>query len=250
MGRIASGFYVALGLLLASCASGPRVVPEPAKNAAGYAVGYLAAPPDARAFLAQPPADGSLLQQGELAEVVAKNADKGARFAQAVADDKIDPFAAFAAPFGKTLSAAETPSLARVLARVDTDIADAYDPAKEAFGRSRPFLEAPSIGICVGGEWRAKIGATKSYPSGHAAYGWAWALILAEMVPEKGDLLLARGRDFGDSRIVCGVHYPSDVAAGRVVASAIVARLDDDAIFRRDRALARQELRRALGLRP
>ncbi|HEX8056091.1 MAG TPA: phosphatase PAP2 family protein, partial [Novosphingobium sp.] len=82
-----------------------------------------------------------------------------------------------------------------------------------------------------------------SYPSGHSALGWGWALVLAELAPEKADAILQRGRDFGQSRLVCNAHWASDVDAGRLVAAATVARLHADPVFTADLAAARQELR-------
>jgi acid phosphatase (class A) len=46
-----------------------------------------------------------------------------------------------------------------------------------------------------------------SYPSGHTAIGLAWALILCELFPENANLILDRGRAFGESRVVCNVHW-------------------------------------------
>lgn len=84
--------------------------------------------------------------------------------------------------------------------------------------------------------------ATRSYPSGHAAIGWAWGLVLAELAPERAPALLARGRAFGESRAVCGLHHPSDVAAGRDIAAGVVARLHADPVFRADMERARSAM--------
>jgi len=64
-----------------------------------------------------------------------------------------------------------------------------------------------------------------SYPSGHSAVGWAWALILSEISPAQTDAILARGRVFGESRNVCNVHWHSDVVQGRSMGASTVARL-------------------------
>ena len=80
-----------------------------------------------------------------------------------------------------------------------------------------------------------------SWPSGHAMLGWTYALLLAELVPEQADAVLLRGRQFGDSRVVCGVHYPSDVEAGRAVGAALVARLHAEPQFVADMAAAKAE---------
>ncbi|HUD31195.1 MAG TPA: phosphatase PAP2 family protein, partial [Novosphingobium sp.] len=81
-----------------------------------------------------------------------------------------------------------------------------------------------------------------SFPSGHSAVGWGWALILAEVVSDRADAILQRGKDFGDSRLVCNVHWASDVDAGRLMASATVARLHAAQQFRADITAARAEI--------
>ena len=70
--------------------------------------------------------------------------------------------------------------------------------------------------------------------------------------PGQADAILARGRAFGQSRVACNVHWLSDVEEGRLMASATVARLHDDAAFRADLAAARAEIAsaRAKGLGP
>jgi acid phosphatase (class A) len=91
-----------------------------------------------------------------------------------------------------------------------------------------------------------------SYPSGHTSFGWAAALILAEVASEQGQALLTRGREYGESRIVCAVHYPSDIAGGQLIATAVVARLHADPEFNKDLDCAQQEHAAALksGARP
>ena len=91
-----------------------------------------------------------------------------------------------------------------------------------------------------------------SYPSGHAALGWAWALILTEISPDQTDAILARGRAFGESRVVCNVHWESDVIEGRFMGAGTVARLHADPAFRADLEAAKTELAavRAKGLKP
>jgi acid phosphatase (class A) len=71
-----------------------------------------------------------------------------------------------------------------------------------------------------------------SYPSGHATYGMAIGLILAEMLPEKRDDIFRRIEGFGQSRLVAGVHFRSDVYAGEVADGAIAASLFDNGEFR------------------
>jgi acid phosphatase (class A) len=84
-----------------------------------------------------------------------------------------------------------------------------------------------------------------SYPSGHTAIGWGWALILSELAPDRAEQILARGVAFGESRNVCNVHWRSDVQAGMLVGAAAYARLQNNSDFQQAMTLARQEIERA-----
>jgi acid phosphatase (class A) len=70
--------------------------------------------------------------------------------------------------------------------------------------------------------------------------------------PAHADAILARGRAFGQSRVACNVHWLSDIEEGRLMASATVARLHDEAAFKADLAAAGGEIAsaRARGLDP
>ena len=74
--------------------------------------------------------------------------------------------------------------------------------------------------------------------------GWAWALILVELAPDKAGPLLEAGKEMGESRVICGMHYPSDVEAGRDLAAAMVARMRANPEFRADMEKARREVAR------
>jgi acid phosphatase (class A) len=87
-----------------------------------------------------------------------------------------------------------------------------------------------------------------SYPSGHGAFGMACGLILARMVPERRGELYARGSSFADSRVIIGAHYPTDVAAGRLIATAAMALMMANPCFEEDFAVAQAALRGSLGL--
>ena len=82
-----------------------------------------------------------------------------------------------------------------------------------------------------------------SYPSGHAAIGWTWALILSELFPDQTNAILKRGREFGDSRVVCNLHWYSDVVEGRFMGSATVAALHGNEKFMHDLEKAKQEVK-------
>ena len=54
--------------------------------------------------------------------------------------------------------------------------------------------------------------------------------------------MLAVAKDSGDSRVVRGVHFISDVEAGRTLGSAMVARLHSEPEFEADMSRAKREM--------
>ena len=89
-----------------------------------------------------------------------------------------------------------------------------------------------------------KLSTNGSYPSGHTTIGWATALVLAEINSERQGQILQRGYEMGQSRVICGYHWQSDVTAARVVASAIVARLHAEPTFVTQLQKAKDEFNR------
>ncbi len=80
-----------------------------------------------------------------------------------------------------------------------------------------------------------------SYPSGHAIIGWGLALALTEVMPDHQNEILKRGYDFGWSRVIAGFHYPTDVQAGRVMASCLLTKLHNDTYLSNLLEAAKQE---------
>ena len=193
---------------------------------------------DARVFLPPPPTADGALERAE--RDIVRGPWSEARRQQAREDNAIDPFAAFDVVLGENFTPANFPATLALLTRAGRAAGYAGDPAKRVYQRPRPFVTDNSITPCIPDE--PALRESFSYPSGHAALGFSWALVLAELVPARADALIERGRDFSWSRVVCGVHYPSDVETGRTVAAAAVARLHADPDFQRELAAAREEL--------
>jgi acid phosphatase (class A) len=108
---------------------------------------------------------------------------------------------------------------------------------KTFFNRPRPYQADPTLHpVCV-----TKT-AHDSYPSGHALTGYLEALALAEMLPERHDAILARADDYAHSRLICGVHYSSDLEASRRIAYAIFGYILSTPQFQKDLSLAHAEL--------
>lgn len=244
--------------IIAGCASygsqsKPAAVPE---FRPGLLVGYLPtkALPNSLALLPPPPATGSAAFA--LDEEVARRsfALRGTpRFMLALSDyDLRFPHAAgtFSCALNAPITEQDTPHLYMLLRRTLTDVGLSTYAAKDHYNRSRPFA-LNNEPICAP-ETKAQLEKDGSYPSGHTAVGWAWALILIEISPEQTDAILARGRAFGESRNVCNHHWHSDVVWGRFMGAATVARLHADPTFRADLEAAKAELAavRAKGLKP
>lgn len=242
-----------LSLLLSACvttANAPHEVPE---IRPGVARGYLetAQLPDSVALLPPPPAPGSAAFVLDEQVNLARNLRGTPRWQQAIADANLQfPEAAsiFACAIGTRIDEATTPRLYGLLRRTRTDAAVVSDGAKVRYNRGRPFV-ANGQSTCTPDK-EAGLAENGSYPSGHTSIGWAWALILAELAPERSDAILARGRSYGESRLVCNVHWHSDVLAGRFMGSAVVARLHADVAFRSDMDAARTELTKVLATSP
>jgi acid phosphatase (class A) len=224
---------IAAAFALAACATpAPAPTTEPAQPTTPER--NPAVQVDPSVFIPPPPiADGPL----EMAErAIVRGPWTAERRQQAVEDNQIDPFAAFDNVLGANFTGQNFPATAALLDRAGRAAGFAGDPIKFVHRRDRPFVHDDSIVTCI------PRPTTYSYPSGHAALGFGWALVLAELIPSRADAIIDRGRDFTWSRIVCGVHYPSDVEAGRIVASAAIARLHADPDFQREFAAARAEV--------
>lgn len=196
---------------------------------------------DGVALIGPPPAAGSAALGADMLAMHPTVSE--ARLAQARADQPFGPWVAMAPVMGPEFTEARLPHTAKVFADILAAIGPPLDATKRQWQRHRPFLDMQNVLQCD--QPSEALAASGSYPSGHSAGGWAWGSVLAELVPSRGDALLQRGRDYGDSRVICGFHYPSDVAAGRIIASAALARLHADPAFRRDLEAARRELARA-----
>lgn len=215
---------------------------------AGVLKGYLApsALPDSHALLAPPPADGSPAAAADIASHQAALAWAGKEGWDRARKDsdlsKEGAAAAFSQVLGFLPDDRITPHLAVLLRRVMADAGMATVRAKDAYDRVRPFVQSKTA-TCTPAE-DASLARSGSYPSGHAATGWAWALVLTEVVPSKANELLRRGLEIGGGRVACLAHWQSDVDAGRLVAAGVVAALHTDPVFRAQLVLARREAAR------
>jgi acid phosphatase (class A) len=245
-------------VILAACAS----VETPSKPAPvteirpGLLAGYLPAKalPNSLALLPPPPAEGSTAFSLD-EEIYRKTLPLRGTPPWALAAEDANlmfPHAAgtFSCALNAPITEEDTPHLYMLLRRTLTDAGLSTYTAKNHYHRPRPFAVLKE-GSCTPDQEKHLM-TDGSYPSGHAAIGWAWALILCEIDPEHGDAILARGLAFGQNRVICGVHWQSDVIEGRLIGAGTVARLHADPTFVADLDAAKAELAvvRAKGLKP
>jgi acid phosphatase (class A) len=245
--------------LLVGCQTPPPTSPEVVgelRPGSGYLNGYLHRKqlPDSLALLPPPPATGSAQQAADLDTYRRTRPLRDTpRWALATKDAN-QKFPAAASTFECALqipiSQEGTPHLNMLLRRMVADANLATAAAKDKYQRQRPFV-AEGQGTCTPAE-EAGLAKDGSYPSGTAALGWAWALVLVQAAPQRMDAILQRGHAYGFSRVICGAHWQSDVEAGRVIGAATVARLQTDDTFKAQLALARDEVTQAQakGLKP
>jgi hypothetical protein len=108
----------------------------------------------------------------------------------------------------------------------------AGSPGADAYGDSRPFQTEPSVASIVGHDYfnvptdngqynrgpLMNLINSPSYPSGHTTYGYTGAVLLAILVPERYQQMIARGAEYGNDRVLMGSHYAMDVMGGRTLA--------------------------------
>ena len=249
-----------VALLASACTSMPQgsaavaaAAGEPTTNAAdlpalrpGIVAGYMASKTwvNSLTLLPKPPAAGSAAQLAdEEAYKAAVAAKDSARWQLAAKDAELKfPQAAdaFECALGMRIRTESSPHLTMLMRRTLADAGLATYAAKNSYQRQRPFVALN--GPMCDPEQDAALRKDGSYPSGHAALGWAWGLVLTEVAPDRANELAQRAFDFSQSRVACGVHWQSDVQAGRDVASAVVAQLHSNPTFNAQLALARKEV--------
>ena len=92
---------------------------------------------------------------------------------------------------------------------------------KKYFNRQRPDELARDYNI----DWNddfLESAQTPSYPSGHTIQAYYLAGILGEQFPEHREALLDLAELISQSRIDRGVHFPTDIEYGRIIAAELL----------------------------
>jgi acid phosphatase (class A) len=155
------------------------------------------------------------------------------------AGDSASMMRGFACATRIAMSPLNAPKTAALLERASRDAVREANEIRRFYKKKRPFLADPGE-TCE--PQTDALATSYDYPSPAAVRGWTWALILSELVDDRAAPVLARGRAYGESGVVCGVHSMSAVEAGRMAASATLAVVRTEPPYQDAVMAARREL--------
>ncbi len=243
MMRITRTFAALLcaGALAAAAAQAPTVKPASAAPRVAYYIDATVL--DLADLVPNPPAIDSAANKAELAELHRIEAARTPeQIAAAKADEDDEDLFLYHTVLGAGFNADALPITAELGMHVKNEQSVAGGALKPVFSRPRPYKTDPTLHpVC------ALTELPNSYPSGHALTGYLEGLTLAELVPARRTEILARADEFAHNRLICGVHYPSDIESSRRVAYVVFGYMMATPRFQRDLAAARVELHAKLG---
>jgi acid phosphatase (class A) len=191
-------------------------------------------------FLPPSPAQDSVQTQDEMAELKAIAARSSAEeVAAATRDAKDETPDIFNGAIGFDIAA--MPQTRRLLALVADEEDGDSKVAKTYFHRLRPYAADPSLKSCE--PLKPGKAVNNSYPSGHATLAFSMGVVLAQLMPAKSQAIMARAKEYAERRLVCGVHYRSDIVAGQQFGTILALRLMETPSFRAGMAAAAAELK-------
>jgi len=197
---------------------------------------------DLTKFLAPPPANDSAETKAELGEVLTLQVTRTPEMVARAQADAEETVWRFADVLGPKFVKEALPKTDAFFARIAETEGAVVDPAKDVWKRPRPHLYSDLVKPVV------PLSKSGAYPSGHATVGTLMAIEPSNMVPEKRAELMARGWEYANNRVVGGIHFRSDIVAGRISGSLIAAAIMNQPDFMSEYEAAKAELRAALGM--
>ena len=192
-------------------------------------------------LIAPPPTNDSPQTKSELAQLLSIQATRTPDMEARARMDATIEIARFTELLGPKFTKESLPKTAALLARVTGSVNPVVDPAKDTWKRQRPHQQSDQI------KPSHTLTATASYPSGTATSGMLAAIVIGNLVPEKRAAIMARGVEISNQRVVGGIHFPSDVEAGRMAATLIAFAIMSRDDFKSNFEAARSEIRAVLG---
>jgi len=191
---------------------------------------------DLKALLPDPPADGSPTILKEIEIILEKQKTRTPEEVARIQEEVHLNVWLFENVLGACFTEKNLPATALLFQRVDDTVHPVIVSAKKYWDRPRPFLQDKRVHPPI------DLPKNAAYPSGHSTVGNLDAMVLAELAPDLKDAILARGKQIGDDRVIGGVHFPSDVAAGQTLAHDLFGKLMASPAFQADLAKAKVEL--------
>lgn len=194
-------------------------------------------------LLSPPPAIDSPQMKAELADILTLQVTRTPEMAaRAVADADEDVWRFSDVIDNAKFTKDNLPKFAAFFDRVVATEGAVVDPAKDFWKRPRPHLYSDLVKPIV------PLSKSGAYPSGHTTVGTLMGIVLADMVPEKKAEIMARAWEYGHNREVGGIHYPTDIEAGRIAGTVIAQTIRTHDDYKAEYEAAKEELRNVLGL--
>ncbi|NTJ63852.1 phosphatase PAP2 family protein [Agrobacterium rhizogenes] len=194
-------------------------------------------------LLPPPPANDSAQMKAELGEILTIQVTRTPEMAaRAVADAEENVWRFSDVIDSPKFTKENLPKFSAFFDRIVETEGAVVDPAKDVWKRPRPHLYSDLVKPIV------PLSKSGSYPSGHTTVGTLMGIVLANMVPEKRAVIMARAWEYGHNRVVGGIHYASDIEAGRIAGTVIAETIMTHDDYKTEYEGAKAELRAALGL--
>ena len=188
--------------------------------------------------LSTPPAPYSKEYNREISQIIARQKKLTAEDKAAITvEDHITPTMIVEPVMGNAYNPENYPALYTLLKHAASDAWRIGDAQQEHWNRTRPWLADNRVQLLAPSIKRP------SYPSGHSTTNFVWAQVLSEIFPpEQGNAFFARARAIANHRVDGGVHFPSDVEAGRKLAAKIFQVMQQNPAFQAELKAAEAEV--------
>lgn len=192
-----------------------------------------------------PPAMNSPEQRQEFEEVLQLTLNRTPEREKAAIADQYQTLNRFLEGMGIDAHLNEHREVRLLLREAQIELGITLLSVRRLTNRTRPFAVWNRVRVkpCPGGRPDGT-----SFPSGHAATAALYAALLSEAAPEMKDKFEERVASYGESRLICGFHYRSDLAAGEKAGRLVATALLLDRAFRQRFDETRAEIRKSLGL--
>ena len=143
-----------------------------------------------------------------------------------------------------TISESETPYIAMLIKALKLSLNSHVTSLKGMTQRMRPYVQFNEPYTHDSEAWQHY--SESSFPSRHAMIGWGIALALTEVMTDCQNEILKRGYEYGESRIIKGSGYATDIQAARIMATCDLDKLHNEQTFKTLFENAKQEYQQKL----